>query len=317
MTALGLALVLFGASVPGPRGPVWIALGRDTTIATPTGTRAEVLAFTGRVRVRTWQRAAVAIRVAGGPDRAVIASLDDGVLRIRPAGAEGMLRPRISIGPGQNVTADVQVLRSGGDPPALTIELVMPETMSLDIAAIDADLDIEGLDAPLRGTAVHGTLQAGPGIGSMTLETLDGMVSVRGARGRVTITAPNGRAAMSELQGSLDFHSINGGITIESSTLDSANIRTYNGGIRFSGGFTGLGPLAIWTFNGDVSFTVVRGTSARFDLATVDGGITVRASARPKLSDENRRGVLVLGRGVPSVRLETFHGNITVVEETP
>ncbi len=316
MTALALALALVGASAPGPAGPAWVALGRDTTIATPAGTRAEVLVLAGQIRVRTWQRAAVAIRVSGGPDRAVIALLDAGVLRIRPAGAEGMRRPRISIGPQQDVTADVEVLRSGGDPPPLTIEITMPESMSLDISAIDAGLDIEGLNAPLRGTAVHGMLQVDRGIGTMILETLDGTVSVRSARGRVAITAPNGRAAVSGLRGSLEFRSVNGGIAIESSILDSATVRTYNGGIRFSGWFTGRGPLAVWTFNGDVTFTVAHGTAARFELATADGGITVRASLPAHLYDANRRGSLVLGDGGPRVQLETFHGNITVVEES-
>lgn len=288
----------------------------DTTFAVRAGTSLEMLNTSGRITITTWPRQEMRIRSAGDADNPVEVQYIGAIIHVRTRSERGVARPSIIIGPGNTVTAKVEVLRRGGPLLKVDYDITVPAGMPLDVAGIYSDVSITGTLAPIHATSVHGDLTVRGGRGAVALENLEGLVRLDSASGTITINAPNNSVSIGNSTGQATITSVNGGIAIEASSLTALEARTYNGNVLYSGSLSDRGSYSLSTFNGTATLRLLPGSSASIEAATIKSNIIAPAGARPPAGGTFKRRTIVIGSGLAHVRMQTFEGDISVIPGT-
>ncbi len=307
-------LLLLSSAIEKPPVPTLSILTSqiDTTIAVAAVATLELINTAGKISITTWDRPYVRVRATGQANDPVDIHYSNGVLHIRTRSAKRVVRPTVTIGPGNAVTANVMVRSTGGPLPRADYEIVVPAAMSLDIAGIYSDIDIRGSLAAVHATAVHGDLSLAGGKGTVQLENLEGKVRVDGVNGTLVINAPNNDVAVFNSSGSVTVQSVNGAVVVAGGNPSSVRVRTYNGSVELSSHIIRSGSYSLSTFNGAARLNLPSGQPATVDASTIRGKVVVRGSGDARLNDARNRGRVLLAGGGALVTLETFNGDIEI-----
>lgn len=289
----------------------------DTTLTVVSGSKLEVFNPAGSIVIRTSNRTTVSVSARGARRDPLDIELANGVLHVRPGSARGVALPSIAIDSSGSVNARVEVRTYGAPPPRMDIEIDAPSSMALDISGVDSDVHIDGAARSVHATAVHGELVVSHTTGRVSLESLDGKIRIDNTSGDVSITAPNNDISVTGAHGTLHARSVNGSISVTKSLLSSAELRTYNGVVRYGGSLTSPGPYLFASFDGTVFLTLDAHPSAAVEVTTISGVVKTHGASALRLDAKSRRGMVLFGSGTSHVVIESFHGDIDVTVEEP
>lgn len=176
---------------------------------------------------------------------------------------------------GDRVLVKVKVPRNSHGKIASELVIRIPEKSSLDVSAVSADIDVEGVAGEQSLQTVSGNIEIEAGEHDISAESVSGDIEVDGEGNDAETSAGtvSGDITLSDLAGAVEAGSVSGDVTIDGGSFDRASAESVNGDIRFQAELRKGGKLAVETVNGDVDIEFSNDVSAQFDIETFNGEI--------------------------------------------
>lgn len=176
---------------------------------------------------------------------------------------------------GDRVLVKVKVPRNSHGKIASELVVHIPEMSSLDVSAVSADIDVEGVAGEQSLQTVSGDIETETGERDIAVESVSGDIEVDG-EGEDAETAAgtvSGDITLSDLAGAVEAGTVSGDVIIDGVSFDRASAESVNGDIRFEAALRRDGKLAVESVNGDVDIEFTNNVSAQFDIETFNGDI--------------------------------------------
>lgn len=199
----------------------------------------------GRIQVRAWDRNEVKIE----------GSLGQGVEKLEITGD------------AQHLSVKVKYPKTGGlgffsgsdrsEPSEL--RLMVPLKADLDVDAVSADVDVNGLAA-----------------GELSIDSVSGDVSVVGAPREATIDSVSGDIKLILNSAKVSTESVSGDVDLRGRLSGDVHVETVSGDIDVSGHESSVRKLSGNTVSGDLAVTTALAAGGRIGLESVSGNLTLR-----------------------------------------
>ena len=252
----------------------------------------EVSNVKGRIEVRTWDKAEVAIT----------GSLGNGVERLQIEGDRNALEIK------------VRYPRNSRNAEATTLVLNVPRQANLDVSGVAVEIDVSGIagdeldiesvsgnviavGAPRSAeiSSVSGDLRLNLNSRDVDAETVSGSISLRGRIG-----------------GQISAETVSGDISIDTRGEAARRLSTssVSGNASFTGALADSGRISAESVSGDIRLTLPKSLSARVHAESFSGSLTAPgvSVSRPKYGPGSSFEH-TFGGGSGEIRLETFSGN--------
>ena len=270
----------------------------ETRPLDPRG-RVDISNVKGRIQVRAWDKSEV--KITG--------TLGDGVERLRIEGG------------GEHLNVEVEYPQNnwGGDRKTgpTDLQLFVPRRADLDIEAVSADVDVEGVASDeLSIEAVSGKVVAIGAPRSADISSVSGSLELTLNSAEVDAQTVSGDLTLrGRLSGEVSTETVSGAINVavNNEKLREFSANTVSGNVRVSTGLAPRGEIRMETVSGDVLLILPKGLSAQVSGETFSGdlkasGVNIeRPRHGPGASFTHR-----YGSGEGEVRIETFSGNAEV-----
>lgn len=235
----------------------------------------------GSVRVDTWNRKTVGIRVVTAG------------WHLGPRGVT--VEARAS---GDHVDLDVRTpgwTISFGTIHSVRIEVMVPAKADLDVHTGDGHVTLSPLAGNIRVHTGDGAITATGLRGEISLETADGHVSATGLDGRIRVHSGDGRLEVSGRFDGLELTSGDGGIDA-----------------RAGAGSKLASDWLVRTGDGHIHLDLPRDLKAGIDAHTGDGGITLDLPLQVKGRITHSTVVGSLNGGGPVITIRSGDGSISI-----
>jgi DUF4097 and DUF4098 domain-containing protein YvlB len=258
----------------------------DSTFAVGRNARLSVQNMSGRVEVRSWNRAQ--IRVQAESERA---------------------RVEFDVNPNQ-VTVRTVTRRGNSE---TDYRISVPAGTAVEINGISVDTDVSGVCGPLNVNTVSGDVQLSCLEGEGQIQTVSGDVTVTDARGALEVSATSGEIDVRGARGSVTAHSVSGDVTLADVSGDDVDVETVSGDVQYSGRILDNGRYRFAAHSGDVTLRVAGAFNATVSVSTFSGDfasdfpIELMPGTRVSREWEFRQG-----SGSARVRLNSFSGTINL-----
>ena len=252
----------------------------------------EVSNVKGRIEVRTWDKAEVAIT----------GSLGNGVERLQIEGDRNALEIK------------VRYPRNSRNAEATTLVLNVPRQANLDVSGVAVEIDVSGVagdeldiesvsgnviavGAPRSAeiSSVSGDLRLNLNSRDVDAETVSGSISLRGRIG-----------------GQISAETVSGDISIDTRGEAARKLSTssVSGNASYTGALADGGRISAESVSGDIRLTLPKSLSARVHAESFSGSLTAPgvSVSRPKYGPGSSFEH-TFGGGSGEIRLETFSGN--------
>ncbi len=194
---------------------------------------------------------------------------------------------------GSALLLEVEVPRRWNRRGQVNLELHVPRTLSVDVAASNGKVCIAGLRAATRARSSNGAVRVDDVIGDVEIYTSNAKVSCSGNAGRLVARSSNGKVSVEGHSGSVDASTSNGLIH---ATLEEVGPE----GVRLA------------TSNGRIVLVLPEKIDADVDLRVDNGIIRNQRSLHRCTRSSGGRLVGTLGKGGVPVRLRTSNGSISL-----
>lgn len=176
---------------------------------------------------------------------------------------------------GDRVLVKVKVPRNSHGKIASELLIQIPEMSSLDVSAVSADIDVEGVAGEQSLQTVSGDIETETGEHDIAAESVSGDIEIDGDGKDAETSAGtvSGDITLSDLAGAVEAGTVSGDVTIDGVSFDRASAESVNGDIRFKAALRTDGKLVVETVNGDVDIEFTDDVSAQFDIETFNGDI--------------------------------------------
>jgi len=176
---------------------------------------------------------------------------------------------------GDRVLVKVKVPRNSHGKIASELVIHIPEMSSLDVSAVSADIDVEGVAGEQSLQTVSGDIETESGEHDIAVESVSGDIEVdgEGEDAETSAGTVSGDITLSDLAGAVEAGTVSGDVIIDGVSFDRANAESVNGDIRFEAALRRDGKLAVESVNGDVDIEFTNDVSAQFDIETFNGDI--------------------------------------------
>ena len=293
--AFVLAMTVAAASQALAATPI-----NETRPLDPDG-RVEIENLKGRIEVRAWDR----------PEVKIEGSLGEGVEKLEITGDRNRLAVRVKYPRGGSGRGFL----SGTDRSEPTIlRLMVPLRASLEIDAVSADIDVNGVASSLLSIdSVSGDITVAAAPRRAQLESVSGDLRLTLNSGQVGVESVSGDVQLrGRLDGELKVETVSGDIVVD--TMGSS-VRRYagssvSGDMRIDTALAAGGRLMVDSVSGDLDLQLPGTLSARVQGESFSGtlaapGATInRPRHGPGSSFEHRYGA-----GEGEIRIETFSGD--------
>lgn len=252
----------------------------------------EVSNVKGRIEVRTWDKAEVAIT----------GSLGDGVERLQIEGDRNALEIK------------VRYPRNSRNAEATTLVLNVPRQANLDVSGVAVEIDVSGVagdeldiesvsgnviavGAPRSAeiSSVSGDLRLNLNSRDVDAETVSGSISLRGRIG-----------------GQISAETVSGDISIDTRGEAARRLSTssVSGNASFTGALADSGRISAESVSGDIRLTLPKSLSARVHAESFSGSLSAPgvSVSRPKYGPGSSFEH-TFGSGSGEIHLETFSGD--------
>lgn len=204
---------------------------------------------------------------------------------------------------------------AGGERSDSVLELEVPEGVELEVEAVSATVDVEGVGGQRIGIeSVSGDIHMAGAPRSLQVETVSGRVDVRaGGIREVGLESVSGRLTLAGPVGErLSAESVSGAIDLQpEGALQSVQASVVSGGIDLRTALAPNGRLNAESLSGELSVVLPKSTSARLKASSFSGSIKSDAGEVEK--EEFGPGSSLsttLGDGDGEIRLESFSGTL-------
>ena len=252
----------------------------------------EVSNVKGRIEVRTWDKAEVAIT----------GSLGNGVERLQIEGDRNALEIK------------VRYPRNSRNAEATTLVLNVPRQANLDVSGVAVEIDVSGVAGDeldiesVSGTviavgaprsaeisSVSGDLRLNLNSRDVDAETVSGSISLRGRIG-----------------GQISAETVSGDISIDTRGEAARRLSTssVSGNASFTGALADSGRISAESVSGDIRLTLPKSLSARVHAESFSGSLSAPgvSVSRPKYGPGSSFEH-TFGSGSGEIHLETFSGD--------
>ena len=212
------------------------------------------------------------------------------------------------------VRAKVDDTRRTGEAAAVTLRMKIPKASRVRIQTLDASLRTAGLEGKLELETVAGEIRV---TGATSREVL-----VTTATGQVHLEAPSLRGRVRSASGavrvSADVHDLGvvtatADVRVAASVVEEMELQTVSGEVELEGTVAPTGRLRVRSHTGDVRLRLPSDLSAQLRLESRRGRVTNSLGSGGDSVAAQDGGVdLVLGRGGPSIDVESLDGDIFV-----
>lgn len=161
---------------------------------------------------------------------------------------------------------------------------------------------------------------------ALSVKTItEGDVQVTDIIGKCNIGNVNGKIQAANLEGDFDIHTVNGGIKVNGIS-GSGDVHTVNGKVVVDFDKNPTGSCSFQTVNGKLDISFKAGLSADFKLKTFHGGINSdfpftylpgypvkgKKNNGKYVYKSNRSQAIRIGKGGPTIEMETLNGGIYI-----
>jgi len=173
------------------------------------------------------------------------------------------------------VLVKVKVPRNSHGKIASELVIHIPEMSSLDVSAVSADIDVEGVAGEQSLQSVSGDIDTETGEHDVACESVSGDIEIAGESDDAETSAGtvSGDISLSNISGAVEAGTVSGDVTIDGGSFDRAAAESVNGDIQFVASLRKGGKLAVESVNGDVDIDFSNDVSAEFDIETFNGDI--------------------------------------------
>lgn len=259
----------------------------DTTIPVTTGTRLELDNPGGEIIIRAWDRNTVQIK-ARHSSRTVVT--------IRNSGSVLQISSGARRGPANIVDFDISV----------------PVWMPLNLEGMYSDMSIEGIRADVKAETLNGSISVKGVVGSLNLHSVQGNIVVEGSRGRLELNSVSEGITVVDAEGDITAETISGNVDLRRIRAKSVEVGTLSGEILYDGTIQEGGQYSFVSHNGNIMLGVPEGSSATFNIATLDGELETLFPIQGMERPTKRRRAFRVGSGSAVVDVESFNGNVKI-----
>jgi DUF4097 and DUF4098 domain-containing protein YvlB len=176
---------------------------------------------------------------------------------------------------GDRVLVKVKVPRNSHGKIASELVIRIPKMSSLDVSAVSADIDVEGVAGEQSLQTVSGDIETEAGEHDIAVESVSGDIEIDGNSDDAETSAGtvSGDITLSDLAGTVEAGTVSGDVIIDSGSFNRAGAESVNGDISFEAVLRKGGKLEVETINGDVDIDFSNDVSAQFDIETFNGDI--------------------------------------------
>jgi DUF4097 and DUF4098 domain-containing protein YvlB len=176
---------------------------------------------------------------------------------------------------GDDIIIKVKVPKRGGRGIDSDLQISVPQSSSLDVGAVSADIDVTDILGEQSLHTVSGDVTTEHAGGDMEAESVSGDVEVSGDNkdGEIEASTVSGDVTLFRVAGEVSGASVSGDVTIDEGSFDRVEVGSVTGEIIFLGELRDDGRLSIETVNGDVDVNFTGDLSARIEIDTFNGSI--------------------------------------------
>lgn len=281
VASAALALVLAAPATAQQTARGWAAT---------SGVAVRVLNLKGTTRIIGWDRDSIAVSASVPPDG-------------RLYGGGGRAAVKLGVEPAA----------PGGEPPAATLEVRVPQGASVSVKSATADVDVRGVGGTIEVMSVGGRIAVSGNPREVSVESMAGAIDVVGDVPVVRVRTAGGSATVDGAVEDLMVETVSGPIVVRSRAPRRTRLESTSGSIAFEGGLAADATLDVQTHESAVKLTLPRTVAASFELTTFDGLLINRfgsAAARPSRGGKPLR--FTANGGGAQVTVRTLKGDVAV-----
>ena len=254
--------------------------------------RVDISNVKGRIEVRTWDKAEVAIT----------GSLGEGAERLQVEGDQ------------RNLEVKVRYPRNSRNTEPTTLVLQVPRHASLDIEGVAATIDVAGVAGDeLDIDSVSGNVTAVGAPRSADISSVSGDLRLNLNSETVEVESVSGTIALrGRIGGEVSAETVSGDITIDTrgEAVRRFSASTVSGNAGFTGALADGGRISAESVSGNLRLTLQKALSARVHAESFSGSLSAPgvSVSRPKYGPGSSFEHS-FGSGSGEIRLETFSGN--------
>ena len=218
---------------------------------------------------------------------------------------------------GDKVLVKVKVPRHSGNSIASDLTVRVPSASSIDVSAVSADIEVEGVTGEQTLHTVSGDVETEAADNDVSAETVSGDVEVSGdgkAAETRAITV-SGDVTLFRVAGTVAGETVSGDVTVDEGSFDHATLNTVNGDVIFQAALQKGGKLTVESVNGDVDILFSGKVSAKFDIETFNGDIDNCFGPAAERTSKYAPGwelSFTQGDGDGRVVMSTLNGDMTI-----
>jgi hypothetical protein len=259
----------------------------DTTVQVQRGMALALENLAGDISVVGWKKNAVRIR------------------------AQHSKRDRIVVQVQRGVVA-IEAMNRAGLPPIVEYDLAVPEWMTLRLSALESDIRVRNMQAPVAAECMRGDIHVSDSHGPLQLSSIEGEVAVEDARD-VQATSINNLVQLARIVGQIEVESVNGDIEMRQVTSPRVLASSMSGSVMFSGVFEPRGHYRLSSHTGNLRVGVPVGAGVDVTVASFNGAFQSSLPLQVGRQRRGRRFNFTLGTGGSTLELESFQGLIQLM----
>lgn len=254
--------------------------------------------------------------------RLVVRGTDGRSGTVRVAGGDYTLR---SVGVALVVAPRPDDDITRGPTPPRVLELEVPRSVRVVVSTVAADVEVRGIAGSVEVRTTSGRVQVHEARGRVIAETISGEVSTSGTTALTRLTTVSGDLRVREATGEIDLRTTSGDISVSGTGVTRFTAETMSGDVHFDGLFTATARAQVSTHSGDITLRVPEGIGGQVTFSTVTGELTAGSpiTLLPGDGTGARRGRRAQryqfgpgdGTGAPRLQLDltTFTGDVRLV----
>lgn len=262
-------------------------------------------------------------RKAAAPDGAVeisnvsgsvkVIGWDRGEVEVTGTLGRGSERLEFSGTPGRTVVK-VILPKHAHDVDGSDLTVRVPAGSRLEVDTVSADVETNGVKAEVEVETVSGTIRVAEGPSEVRATSVSGEVEVAAA-GPVRAKSVSGTITVRGASRTFEASSVSGAIRATVGSVESAELETTSGSIRFEGDVARNGRLEAKTMSGSAEVTLPASLGAEYTLKTFSGNIENELGPAARRTSEYGPGKeleFTTGDGGARVRVTSFSGSVTL-----
>ncbi len=192
------------------------------------------------------------------------------------------------------------------------IELKVPAGVSLDIAGVSADIEVDGVNgAHQRLETVSGDIDIISDTPRIEAQTVSGDIEYSGASSRCQMESVSGDIAVSGAGGEVTINTVSGEVSLTDSNIERGRFEAVSGDLELEVSVADSGHLTAANMSGDILLQLPRDQPLEITAQTFSGDISSDFGTVGRVSHGPGSALEYTSPdGGPTIRLESFSGDI-------